>query len=250
MIVITRTGVPLPVLLAVLGSALLAPFLVAAQERGAVEGVITDVRSGVPIADADITVEGVLEAARSGPDGHFVLLDVPTGTTLLRVNAPGYARLVEEIRVDGDGILRLQVQLLSMAATLSEVLVTGDRGGASLETLRSPEVRTAADLLSRRIPGMGTASYGGEVGGRERLLLRGVSSLSLGNEPAIYLDGLRIFGGGDGSQEMAQVLRLLEAIPAENVRRLEVLRGPSARASLGETATGAIVIETRGTPQE
>jgi outer membrane receptor protein involved in Fe transport len=222
-----------------------------AQDRGSVEGIVADVQSGRPIADAAITLGSLSLQARSGPDGHFLLADVPAGAVLLRVEAGGYARVVEEIRVAGDENLQLQIQLLSLAATLSEVLVRGERGGASsLETLRAGDVRTAADLLSRRIPGMGTAPSGGEVGARERLLLRGVSSLSLGSEPAIYLDGLRIFGGGDGSQEMAQVLRLLEAIPAENVRRLEVLRGPSARASLGEAATGAIVIETRGTPRE
>lgn len=223
---------------------------VAPQDLGAVEGLVVDAQSGRAIADAAILLDGLSLHTKSGADGHFLLTGVPVGSVLLRVEAGGYARVVEEIRVIGEETVQLQVQLLSLAATLSEVLVQGERGApASLETLRSPDVRTAADLLSRRIPGMGTATYGGEVGGRERLLLRGVSSLSLGNEPAIYLDGLRIFGGGDGSQEMAQVLRLLESIPAENVRRLEVLRGPSARAALGDGATGAIVIETGGAPR-
>ncbi len=219
----------------------------AAQAPGAIEGIVVDQQTAEPIEGAVVTVESRTLEARSGSDGHFLLAGAPAGTLLIRVNAPGYSRLVEEVEVTPGGLVQLEIRLLSVTALLDEVLVTGDRRpGPEVQTRDTGEAQTAADLLSRRIPGLSSGPYGGEIGGRERVLIRGVSSLSLGNEPAIYLDGLRIFSGGDGAQEMAQVIQLLQAIPAEAVTRLEVLRGPSASAEFGELATGVIAIETRG----
>jgi TonB-dependent SusC/RagA subfamily outer membrane receptor len=63
------------------------------------------------------------------------------------------------------------------------------------------------------------------------------------NQPSIYLDGIRVTemttsGGGTN---------ILELIPADDVERIQVLRGPSADAYLGADAmNGVIVIETRG----
>jgi len=231
--------------LVVMASAL--PHAAVAQAPGTVQGIVVDQQTSEPVEGAIVTVESRNLEARSGSDGHFLLDGAPAGILLIRVSAPGYSRVVEEVEVAAGGLIQLEIRLPSVTSLLDEVLVTGDRGaGSGLRTQDTEEAQTAADLLSRRIPGLSAGPHGGAIGGRERVLIRGVSSLSLGNEPAIYLDGLRIFSGGDGAQEMAQVIQLLQAIPASAVTRIEVLRGPSASARFGELATGVITIETRG----
>ena len=212
-----------------------------------VEGIVTDFQSGVPLADASITVEGLTVEARSGNDGHFLLMDVPAGNWILRVSAPGYARGVEEVLIDPGEVLQMRVELLSLSAILPGFSVTGARSAASpVGNDPSGEVRTAAGLLRQQIPGLGIASDGSGAGGRDRLRLRGAGSFNQASGPSIYLDGVRLFGPGDGPWEMTFALRVLETIPVDNVRRFEVLRGPSARVEFRDSANGIVLVETWG----
>ena len=106
---------------------------------------------------------------------------------------------------------------------------------------------TAADLLAQRVPGLIVDRTSGAVGGGARVLIRGVSSMSGSNAPAIYLDGIRIDDRSAplrGSRE-PQALHALELIPASEVKQIRVLRGPAAAASYGAASNGVILIETR-----
>jgi outer membrane cobalamin receptor len=58
-------------------------------------------------------------------------------------------------------------------------------------------------------------------------------------EPAIYIDGIRAGEGGNNA------MLSLEQIPAANVLRIRVLRGPSAAAAYADAASGVILVETR-----
>ncbi len=53
-------------------------------------GTIVDARSGLPIPDASITVEGSTPVARSGTRGEFLLNNVPGSTARLRITRIGY----------------------------------------------------------------------------------------------------------------------------------------------------------------
>ncbi len=62
----------------------------------------------------------------------------------------------------------------------------------------------------------------------------------LNNDPVIYVDGVRVSDRlGD-----AQV-HVLELIPAEDVERIRILRGPAAAAAYADAANGIILVETR-----
>ena len=112
----------------------------------------------------------------------------------------------------------------------------------SASTREVREARTAADILGYQIPGLTNAQ--GVVGKNDGLIvLRGVSSINLSSEPAVFLDGVRLGGG------LGDAMDALSKIPAEHVRAIRVLRGPAAAFVQG-SANGAIFVETRVGPEE
>jgi outer membrane cobalamin receptor len=99
--------------------------------------------------------------------------------------------------------------------------------------------------LIRRVPGLSARRTSGSLGDGLRVSLRGSNSISLSDQPAVYLDGVRIDEGGTVD------MRVLDQIPAADVQRIRVLRGPAATTLYPLSAAGVILVETRrGSPQD
>ena len=123
---------------------------------------------------------------------------------------------------------------------LNGILVSVPPTHPSTASARS--ARTAFDLVAQQIPGaLRSGGLGRTTDGPIRL--RGVNSIVLTNEPIVLLDGIRMAG------TLTEVMDALAKIPAEQVRRIRILRGPAAAFAQG-SVNGAIVIETKGSPGE
>jgi hypothetical protein len=210
-----------------------APSFAQDPEQSRFQGVVIDEATEQPIADARVVLlrEGV--EVRSRANGTFAFEDVSDGPLTVRVAAPGYPEIVEELELQPGRILFVQFLLPTTAALLDGILVTGRPAARSAGV---GEAQTAADLLAREIPRL--RSSGGIVGQRDNpTSLRGVSSFVLSVEPPVYLDGVRI-------GTLSQALDVLNEIPARYVRNIEVLRGPAAAFLQLDGANGAILIET------
>jgi hypothetical protein len=208
----------------------------AASPQSILQGVVTDETSGAGIVSATVTVVGTGAQARTNADGIFMFSVVPSGELSVRAQAPGYPAVVEKVDVGPDALVFVQIRLPTVPAVLQELLVVAPMTGAPA----GRDARSALDLLALQLPGINANSgvVGRNNGG---VLPRGTSSLSLGSEPAIYMDGVLMSGG------LARAQETLSQIPASNVKAIRVLRGP-ASAFLQGSATGAIYIETRRGP--
>lgn len=238
----------------VLAAAVLAPTAPAsldAQTRGSVVGSVVDEADDAPLEGATISVLSTDLSAVTDEQGEFILPHVPLGQATVKVEQPGYSSVVQTVDVSRADVTFLQVRLPRMEALLREILVrTGRRpasGGVEAEVRRRDDGRsnTAADLLADRVPGVDVTWGSGIVGQGAAIRIRGISSISLSNAPAVYLDGIRIDEGGGATAAGKAALTALEQIPAEQVERIRVLRGPSAAARYAESANGIILVETR-----
>ena len=216
--------------LALLG---LSPFVpaVAAQGHGRLLGVVSDEETGAVIGSAHVTVEGT--GINGGidtwttADGTFEFSSVPAGLISVRVQAPGYPVMVDDVELLPDAAHIVYVVLPTVQAVLEEILVVG-------RARRQGNAQTAADLLERQIPGF-NANQGNRGAGDSPIFLRGAGSFHLSGEPAIFLDGVRMSGGA---------LEVLVLIPAVSVKSIRIDRGP-ATTSVPLSATGVIHILTR-----
>jgi TonB-linked SusC/RagA family outer membrane protein len=224
-------------------------------------GTIVDARSGLPIPDASITVDGSTPVARSGTRGEFLLNNVPGTTARLRITRIGYQVATIDAGV-GDHTVR--VPLTELAVKLDAIVVTGTAGGAQTRALGNSVgeldvSKTLAlnghpaklqDMLSASVPGVRIMRASGGVGSGGTTRIRGSGSLSLSNEPLIYIDGVRSNNQAaafslafNGAQE--QPSRVNDLVP-EEIESIEILKGPSAATIYGtEASNGVIQIITK-----
>ncbi|HTE20937.1 MAG TPA: TonB-dependent receptor plug domain-containing protein, partial [Armatimonadota bacterium] len=244
--------------LVMLGLALLAP--PAAAQQGEISGVVVEQQTQRAVAGATVTVQGQTRSAVTDAEGRFRIAGVQGGNVTLQVDRLGYTRVTRSVAVPQAGV---RIAITEAALALDALVVTGTPGGAEKRTLgnavtrldvaevvQSQPVNTMSDLLNARVPGVVIIPATGNVGGGSRIRVRGVSSLSLPQEPLIYVDGIRVVNDaatgptnqGFGSNSISR----FNDINPEDIESIEVIRGPAAATLYGtEASNGVIQIITK-----
>lgn len=253
---------------ALLSLSILHAQAMAAQQAGRLTGTVTNAQTNEPLVGAQITVEGTVLRAATGPNGQFTIDNVPAGAHTVRATMIGYGmQRRENVRVTAGATTNLAFPLRVEALALDEIIATGQAVttarreiGTSIGTINAAEVMETApvtsvsQLLQSRVPGVTVMSGGGNAGQGSRILLRGVSSLSQSNEPIVYVDGVRI----DNSKVVGIASNAswssLDDINPEDIDRVEIVKGAAAATLYGtEASSGVIQIFTkrgRGGPQK
>ena len=233
-----RLAIPL---VSATAAALLATVPVMAQDAGSIVGQVVDDVTQEAVVGATISVVNHELSAVTNNDGHFSLREAPPGNISVRVEQLGYIAIVGEVEVRASDVTFVRFPLSPMAFLLDELRVVADRtedapddGGIFTEIIPddSDSARNALELLTARVPSLmvRTDAMGGAR--RSEIRIRGNASVSQSNMPSIYIDGAR-----------ADIV-YLEDISATEVRRIRVLRGPSAASLYPEAANGVIIVET------
>ncbi|MDZ7779988.1 MAG: carboxypeptidase regulatory-like domain-containing protein [Gemmatimonadota bacterium] len=217
---------------------------VGAQTQGALIGSVVDEESGEPIEGATVVLSDSRSGVLTEEDGRFSIEGVSEGDVTVRIERDGYSTLVETLEVLPGEVSVVRFELLPVTAVLEGLRVTGDadreQGHVESDVSgRDDASGTAVDLLEQQVPGLTVSRTDGDVGSGARVRLRGVSSLTLPNDPAIYLNGVRIDEGG-----AAGAIDALNQIPAASVTRIRILRGSVATTRYPLAAAGVILIET------
>ncbi|MBA3406263.1 MAG: SusC/RagA family TonB-linked outer membrane protein, partial [Gemmatimonadaceae bacterium] len=111
-------------------------------------------------------------------------------------------------------------------------------------------INSVQNLLNGRAPGVFVNSATGNPGAGARIRIRGASSISLLNEPLIYVDGVRVnnaFASGPANQAFgsSSISRINDINPDE-IETVEIIRGPAAATLYGtEASNGVIQIITK-----
>ena len=193
---------------------------------------------------------------------RFIVLNIPPGTHSLRASFIGYGPVTQEFTVTVGGTAEVNFDLAQSALALDEIVVTATGQqrkrelGNAVGDINAAEIREVApvnnisDLLQGRSAGVQVFNSAGTSGVGSRIRIRGSSSISLSNDPLIYVDGIRVdsrqSGLGAGGQEASR----LDDFNPEDIESIEIVKGPSAATLYGtEAANGVIRITTkRGIP--
>ena len=248
-------------LTAIAGFALLGavPTAAMAQQTGTVTGTVIAQETDQPLAGVQVFVQGTNIGTLSGQDGTYTLRNVPAGTQEVRATILGYSRGTQQVNIAAGETVTANFTLRTSAVELEGITVNPVTGrqerrreiGTNTASIQVGEINQAtvtnfSDVLSGRAAGVNLQQSSGTVGTSERIRIRGANSLSLSNEPLIYIDGVRAsrsYGGfGVGGQDPS---RLNDIAPAD-IENIEIVKGPAAAALYGtEGANGVILITTK-----
>ena len=90
--------------------------LVDTANAGSVEGVVSDVRTGLPVRDAKVAVEGTELRAATDSTGSYVIESVPAGVHKLLVTCSGYITAYTVVRLVKDWAVTVNLHLRETAS--------------------------------------------------------------------------------------------------------------------------------------
>jgi len=255
---------------AFLGATVLIALSSVAAAQGTVTGTVVAEDTGQPLQNVQLVVVGTNLGALSGADGSFVIDNVPTGSQEIEARRIGYRRATVSVVVQSATEARIDLSLAQSAIELDQVVVTGTPGGTqrraignAVATVNAAEVleRSGAtdvsSLINGRAPGVIMTPGTGRVGSGPTISIRGRSTISLNQEPLIYIDGVRVNNDVATGPDIAGfgAISRLNDINPEDIESIEVIKGPAAATLYGtEAANGVIQIITKrgaggGAPQ-
>jgi TonB-dependent starch-binding outer membrane protein SusC len=243
-------------LFAVALAALLLPMELLAQSA-VVTGTVRN-QSLAPVRGAAVNIPA-LNLSTVTNDAGFYRIVVPEARVegqqiTVTAGLIGY-RSTEQTVTLSPGTIRLDLTLVEQAIALDEILVTGTAGRqarraqsavvasiAAAEVTEVAPVTSVQQLLQSRLPGVSVQGAGGTVGGTQVIRIRGQASLSLSNEPLIFIDGVRadqrhqqIYGVG------GQAGTRLNDIRPEDIEDIQVVKGPAAATLYGADASAGVI---------
>lgn len=233
------------------GAALPRP--AAAQATGTINGRVTDGDNGQPVAAAQIIVAGTSLGRAAGDDGRFTLVGVPAGSRTVTVRRIGYAQQSRTVTVVDGGTVTVDFVLEKSSVSLSGVVVTATgeerkkEVGNAITTVDATQFERGAvantqQILQGRSTGVTVLGNSGQPGAGGLIRLRGVNSISQGNRPIIYVDGVRIFNGNTPTGVSSrQGVSPLNDIAAADIDRVEIVKGPAATTLYGTEASGGVI---------
>jgi hypothetical protein len=201
-----------------------------------VTGTVMDERSN-PIARALVTVVGTDLKALTNERGAFQIdgLDRAANATL-RITIIGWQPVNQSIT---PADTRIQVVMTPAAVNLDAIVVTGTAIGTqtraignvvekvnAAEILANTAVIKAEQVIAARTPGVMVLPPSGQVGTGAPIRIRGQSSMSLNNDPIVFIDGVRM--DSDPRQGPGGRISRLNDINPEDISSIEIIKGPTA----------------------
>ena len=226
----------------------------AQAQTGTVTGTVRNATSGQPIAGAQVSIPALNIGALANNVGRYLLLNVPAGTHSVQVQYIGYGSESVEVTVAAGQTAAADARLRSEAISLDGVVVTGTAGAArrrevgnSISQINEDQIEAApisnvADILQGRATGATVLSNGGQVGAGSTIKLRGNNSISQGNSPLVYIDGIRMRASAlFNSDEANQGSNPMDDINPDDIERIEVIKGAAATTLYGTEAAGGVI---------
>ena len=226
----------------------------AAQGTGTVRGAVVSQNNQQPLAGAQVSIPGTGLGTLSNSQGQYLIAGVPTGDITIRVQMIGFGIAERTTQVNAGETATVNFQLSETAIALDEIVVTGTAAavrkkeiGNSVEAITAAEIQNVPvqnpqEVLQGRTPGVTVMNGSGQPGAGSTIKIRGVNSVSQDVEPLIYVDGVRIqnlptragWGARTGTNPM-------QDIPAEDIERVEVVKGAAATTLYGTEASGGVI---------
>lgn len=199
-----------------------------------VSGQVLD-QYGEPLPGAGVIIKGTAKGTMTDSNGKYAI-EVSSDATL-EYSFIGYKTVEEEVL--GRGLIN--VVLADDSTLLDDVVVVG-YGTQSRKTLTTSvskvdgeklmdtPVNTVGDALKGKVPGLRVATSNSLAGESPRFIIRGGSSITLGNDPIYIVDGA--------------IRDDLSNINPNDIESMEVLKDAASAAIYGARASNGVILVT------
>jgi TonB-dependent starch-binding outer membrane protein SusC len=224
-----------------------------AQQLGSIRGRVVVEGANRPLGAATVSVVGTQIGAQTNENGEYRLNNVPPGPRQVRVQRLGFTAVTSPVTVAAGETATLDFTIREAPVALEQVVVTatGDvrrkeisnsMATISTESIQDAPIANAQQAIAAQTPGVTVLGNSGQPGAGGVIRLRGNNSISQSNNPIIYVDGVRIYSGDTPTVPNArQVMNPFNDIRAEDIERIEVMKGASATTLYGTEASGGVI---------
>ncbi len=206
-----------------------------------ISGKITD-ETGQALPGVNILEKGTSNGTSTGIDGTYSIR-VSSGNAVLSVSFIGY--LNQEISVGNQTAIDFNLALDQ--EQLKEVVVVGygtqrkkDLTGAvasvGAKDIQKVPVSGLDQALQGQVAGLQISQSNGAPGGNTNILIRGIGSISGGNEPLFVIDGYPVTNSGIGNP--------LNTLNPNDIESIDVLKDASATAIYGSRGSNGVIMVT------
>ncbi|RIV27175.1 TonB-dependent receptor [Fibrisoma montanum] len=220
---------------------LAAATLLFAQSGSVVTGKVTD-DAGQALPGVTVVEKGTNSGTTTDNNGAFSLR-VRSGKSTLVFSFVGY--LSRELAVDNQS--SLTVSLSPDTKQLGEVVVVGygtqekkDLTGAiasvGSKDIQKLPVSGVDQALQGQVAGLQISQSNGAPGANTNILIRGIGSISGGNEPLFVIDGYPVTNSGIGNP--------LNTINPNDIESIDVLKDASSTAIYGSRGSNGVIMIT------
>lgn len=210
-----------------------------------VTGLVLSGEDNEPIIGASVIAKGTNVGTVTDFDGKFTL-EVPSTSKYLVISYVGMQP--SEIAVTPN----VRVVMKSSAQDLDEVIVVayGTTKKASFTgsaaQLKAGAVSTQKESLvkslSGKVAGVRVGGSTGDPGSSQKMLIRGIASISASSEPLYVIDGVPVTN--DDASTTLKSVSILSSINPDDIENLTVLKDAAAASLYGSRAANGVVIIT------
>ena len=225
------------------------------------KGVILD-EMGTPLPGASVLEKGTSNGVNSDFEGSFTL-SVSSSDAVIVVSYLGFDKV--EIRA-ADFDDNMNITLVESSSALDEIVVTGygrqvkrNITGAvssiSLKQIEDLPLATFENAIQGQIAGVQVTEASGEPGAGASVRVRGIGSISAGNEPLYVIDGFPISKNvalgvqGDNFRRGSGRFRPPSQNPLANlnpndIESIQVLKDASSASIYGSRGSNGVILIT------
>jgi len=227
----------------------------------ALEGKVTDKKTGVALVGAAVSIHdqsgNFVSGAYTASDGSFKLIAKDGGKFTLKASYLGYKKYNGNIDVSNNETKSTTIEMIQDVVGLEEVVVTGlasknskaiaDVAVTKIDASDLTEKQNYTDfsqMITGKVPGVQMSSSSGNVGGGMRFQVRGGGGLNGNGQPVIYVDGVRINNSELGIDIGGQGYATLADLNPNDIESVQILKGPVGAALYGTQGSNGVVLIT------